>query len=74
MPDHSTLTERRAEPGERCTCGRPAVTVYLTERYGEVGSCGVADGGAGTVPCPFCGQHTAHAGRCPSYRVRPVTR
>lgn len=29
------------EPGEVCSCGRPAVTVYVTERWGRVGDCGV---------------------------------
>jgi len=37
---------RYAEPGERCTCGRPAVVVWKTERFGEVGDCGIRDGGA----------------------------
>src|SRR5690606_25027199 len=36
---------RYAEPGERCTCGRPAVVVWKTERFGEVGDCGIRDGG-----------------------------
>jgi hypothetical protein len=38
-------TERPALPTDRCTCGRPAVVVYLTETHGEVGYCGVPDGG-----------------------------
>ena len=43
-------TQRPARPGERCTCGRPAVIVYITERFGEVGYCGIPDGGAGAMP------------------------
>ena len=26
-------------------CGRPAVIVYITERFGDVGYCGIPDGG-----------------------------
>lgn len=37
---------RYAEPGETCTCGRPAVVVWKTEKFGEVGDCGIRDGGA----------------------------
>ena len=76
MSQHPTPTQRPAEPGERCTCGRPAVIVYLTERR-DVGYCGRSDGGARTVPCPFCGEETAHRSPwgdpavCPAYRVRP---
>lgn len=36
---------RTAAPGELCTCGRPAVVVFTTER-GEAGWCGIEDGGA----------------------------
>lgn len=32
-------------PGELCSCGRPAVTVYITEEFGRVGYCGIPDGG-----------------------------
>ncbi len=39
-------SEDKPLPGERCTCGRPAVTVFLTEKFGRVGYCGIADGGA----------------------------
>lgn len=38
--------ERPAKPGEKCTCGRPAVLVYVTEKWGDVGYCGIPDGGA----------------------------
>jgi hypothetical protein len=67
-------TERRAELGELCTCGRQALIVYLTEAHGAVGYCGLADGG-GTpiVPCPWCGAgpHLAESAKCPAYQVRP---
>lgn len=65
-----TAAERRAEEGERCTCGRQAVTVFSTERFGEVGWCGASDGGDRAGPCPFCGGGR-HEGRCPNYRLRP---
>lgn len=75
--DHSIPTERPAAPGELCTCGRQAITVYLTGLHGQVGYCGLADGGARATPCPFCGEHTTHLtawgdpARCPAYRLRP---
>lgn len=37
--------QRTAKPGETCTCGRPAVVVYETEKFGDVGYCGIPDGG-----------------------------
>lgn len=42
--------ERPARPGELCTCGRPAVVVYVTEKFGEVPYCGIPDGGARVRP------------------------
>jgi hypothetical protein len=60
MPEH--LSERPAEPGELCTCGRQAVVVYLGTVFGPTGWCGQADGGDQTGPCPFCGGHR-HLGR-----------
>jgi hypothetical protein len=68
-------SERPAEPGERCTCGRQAVVVYLGSSFGPTGYCGIADGGDRTGPCPFCGgprHETAwgESGRCPDYRLR----
>lgn len=38
-------TDRPARPGEKCGCGRPAVIVYVTEKFGDVGYCGIPDGG-----------------------------
>lgn len=46
-------TERPAEPGERCTCGRQAVRVILTDAFGEVGFCGINGAALRPVlPCP----------------------
>jgi hypothetical protein len=39
------VRERPAREGETCECGRPAVVVFLTEKFGEVPYCGIADGG-----------------------------
>jgi hypothetical protein len=72
--DPVAFGERRAEPGEVCTCGRPAVTVFVGTRLGETGYCGRPDGGE-PGPCPFCGdagRHDGMPGRCPEYRVRPA--
>jgi hypothetical protein len=63
-------SERPAELGERCTCGRQAVVVYLTSEFGPIGYCGIADGGDQTGPCPFCGGPRHQEGRCPDYRLR----
>jgi hypothetical protein len=65
-------TERPAEPGELCTCGRQAIVVYLGSAFGPTGYCGIADGGDQTGPCPFCGgpRHREPDGRCPAYRLR----
>jgi len=35
------IDARSPEPGEVCTCGRPAIIVYLTENFGPVGYCGI---------------------------------
>ena len=66
------VSERPPEPGERCTCGRPAVVVYLSSVFAPTGYCGIPDGGDRTGPCPFCGgpRHPAPEGRCPHYRLR----
>jgi hypothetical protein len=66
-------TERPAAPGERCTCGRQAIVVYLGSTFGPTGYCGVPDGGDRAGPCPFCGgpRHPEPDGRCPDYRLRP---
>jgi hypothetical protein len=65
--------DRPAMPGERCTCGRPAVVVFTTERFGVVGACRINDGGrGGPWPCIFCRGDESHerGDRCPAYRLR----
>lgn len=77
MPDHPN--ERRAEPGELCTCGRPAVIIYFTD-HGDLGHCGRSDGGGSPVtPCPWCGATEPHTsplgpGKCPRYSPLPPAR
>jgi hypothetical protein len=69
-------TERPAEPGELCTCGRQARTVFITRRWGEVGSCDTDNSGQRPIlPCPFCRATEAHQVggeivKCPQYRLR----
>jgi hypothetical protein len=65
-------TERSAEPGELCTCGRQAIVVYLGSVFGPTGYCGIPDGGDRAGPCPFCGdpRHQEPECRCPDYRLR----
>jgi hypothetical protein len=65
-----TVRARPAEPGERCTCGRPAIVVYATSWHGEVGWCGIHDGGDRTGPCPFCGRQRHSNTVCPDYQLR----
>ena len=53
---------RPARPGELCTCGRPATTVYDGGRFGPTGHCGLSDGGAPVDGvCTFCGDTINHA-------------
>jgi hypothetical protein len=68
MPED--LSERPAEPGELCTCGRQAIVVYLGTAFGPTGDCGIRDGGQRTARCPFCGGERHEVGRCPRYRLR----
>jgi hypothetical protein len=67
-------SERPAEPGELCTCGRQAIVVYLGSEWGPTGACLIQDGGSRQGPCPWCGDprppRDAHGGRCPQYRLR----
>lgn len=41
VPDHGSArpTVRDAQPGEKCSCGNPAVKTVLTEKFGPVGMC-----------------------------------
>jgi hypothetical protein len=64
------MAERPAEPGELCTCGRPAIVVYEGTVFGATGYCGIGDGGAKRGPCPFCHGPRHPYGRCPDYRLR----
>lgn len=72
------MPDRAAQPGELCTCGRQAVTVYEFDERPPIGHCGQADGDR-IGPCPFCGataQHRHPSGDpapCPQYRLRPDT-
>jgi hypothetical protein len=63
-------SERPAQPGELCTCGRQAIVVYLGSVFGPTGYCGIADSGNRAGPCPFCGGPRHQEGRCPDYRLR----
>jgi hypothetical protein len=71
-PQELERSERPAAPGERCTCGRQAIIVYLGSMFGPIGYCGIPDGGDRTGPCPFCAgpRHDEPDGRCPDYRLR----
>ena len=71
-PQELERSQRPAEPGERCTCGRQAIVVYLGSVLGATGYCGIPDGGDRSGPCPFCGgpRHQEWEGRCPDYRLR----
>jgi hypothetical protein len=70
--EQRSASERPAEPGELCTCGRHAIVVYLGGIFGPTGYCGIADGGDRAGLCPFCGgpRHQEPEGRCPDYRLR----
>lgn len=73
-----TSTERPAEPGDLCTCGRQAIVVYSNEQFGDAGHCGI-EGAAFTpvLPCPWCSSTVPHRQawgdpeKCPQYRLRP---
>ena len=67
------MSERSAEAGELCTCGRPAAVVFVTDRFGEIGACLIEDAGRGRPwPCIFCDgrEHHRRGERCPAYRLR----
>lgn len=59
---------RAACPNEVCTCGRPAVKVFVGPSGQEVGYCGINDGGERSGRCPFWG-YQRHPGPCPKYRL-----
>jgi hypothetical protein len=66
-------TQRPAQPGELCTCGRPATVVYLHDQRPPTGWCGISDGGA-NGPCPFCDGPAHDEERCPRYQLQPTQR
>ena len=70
MQLEASPTERPAEPGELCTCGRQAIVIYLGSIFGPTGYCGIPDGGEDTGRCLFCGGPQHQDGRCPDYRLR----
>ena len=49
----SVAGDRRPEPGERCTCGRLAVTVFVGSDGHETPWCGLSDV-APAEPAPGC--------------------
>jgi hypothetical protein len=66
------VKESRRPPvaGERCTCGRLDVIVFVTDKRGEVGWCRRSDGGR-RGPLVFCGAAGDRPeGRCPACRLR----
>ena len=71
-PSAAIAGERPAEPGELCTCGRQAIVVFLTERFGPVRWCGVPDGGRPGGRCPFCGGGGHVEQCCPADPLRPA--
>ncbi|ACQ80108.1 hypothetical protein Bcav_1852 [Beutenbergia cavernae DSM 12333] len=65
------MYQRRARPGELCTCGNPAAIVTVTEGFGVWGDCReVHDELFGR--CPFCEQDrgTHLHWRCDDYQLR----
>jgi hypothetical protein len=66
---NNNFGQRQAIDGELCTCGRQAVTVFGSPDRGEVGYCGIPDGGQRSTACTFCGGER-HDGRCPQYQLR----
>lgn len=72
-------TQRAAQPGEHCTCGRPAIIVFTRDDTTEIGYCGLPDGGDQNGPCLFCGgqrhqQPWGGPAPCPQYQLRPPSR
>jgi hypothetical protein len=57
--------ERAAQSGERCTCGRQTVSVFIRDDGSEVGYCGLPDGGDRHR------QPWGDPAPCPQYRLRP---
>jgi hypothetical protein len=69
--DPHGISERRAEPGELCTCGRQAIVVYLGSALGQRVTAGSAT--AATRPAharSAAGHGTASSRALPQYRLR----
>jgi hypothetical protein len=65
------LGQRPAELGERATCGRSDIVVFLGGQHGDSGYCGAP---SARTDWAWCDQ-PRHEGRCPTYPLRPeVTR
>src|SRR5262249_5968146 len=69
--------QRPAVVGERCTCGRQATVVFVSDG-GEGGDCGLPDGGDRSRPCLFCGGGPPQGrprppGSAPGWGLRVVT-
>ena len=65
-------TERPAKPGEYCTCGKAAITVFLGGPFGPTGYCGKPETRREfAAPCPWCGESkmTHASSRCPKYTI-----
>ena len=62
-----TLGQRPAELGERATCGRPVVVVFLGGQHGDTGYCGAPPT---RTDWAWCDQ-PRHESRCPAYRLTP---
>ena len=55
-------TQRAAQTGELCTCGRLAILVFEGGLFGDTGYCGRSDGGERPDGvCVFCGDEVDHA-------------
>jgi len=62
-----TLGQRLAELGERATCGRPDIVLFLGGQHGDTGYCRAP---SARPDWAWCDQ-PRHEGRCPTYRLRP---
>jgi len=62
----SSPTLGLAELGERCTCGRPDIVVFLGGQHDDTDYCAPSN----RMDCAWCDQ-PRHESRCPAYRLRP---
>ena len=61
-----THGQRPAEPGARCTPGRPAIAVFLGGQHDDTDYCAPSN----RTDCARCDQ-PRHESRCPAHRLRP---